>query len=241
MKSWQKIGAVTLVLLAVFGLRIYFIWRERNAPMVNTKPQVAERKLTADDVVLPRKLYIDDLNSAKALVGKTVWVQSGFALDYYPYAGHRVEFAHSAGVLPSVEALQISDIITEKAPANLATRIPLGDKQVFAVFKMPNDNKDYATAIGYIQGGDSKYYCDDIFYYDDPHQMYKFWPADVWQAIDQHQPKPGMNELQTAMALGMIQQSESSDIGNRTVDYDAGGKKWTVTFQNDKATTVKAQ
>jgi hypothetical protein len=241
MKSWQKIGAVTLVLLAVFGLRIYFIWRERNAPMVNTKSQVAERKLTADDVVLPRKLYIDDLNSAKALVGKTVWVQSGFALDYYPYAGHRAEFAHSAGVLPSVEALQISDIITEKAPANLATRIPLGDKQVFAVFKMPNDNKDYATAIGYIQGGDSKYYCDDIFYYDDPHQMYKFWPADVWQAIDQHQPKPGMNELQTAMALGMIQQSESSDIGNRTVDYDAGGKKWTVTFQNDKATTVKAQ
>lgn len=241
MKTWQKTGAVTLVLLAVFGIRIYFIWRERNAPMVNTKPQVAERKLTADDVVLPRKLYIDDLKSAKALVGKTVWVQSGFTLDYYPYAGHRVEFAHGAGVLPSVEALQISDIITEKAPANLATRIPLGDKQVFAVFKMSNDAKSYATAIGYIQGDDSKYYCDDIFYYDDPHQMYKFWPADVWQAIDQHQPKPGMNELQTAMALGMIQQSESSDIGNRTVDYDAGGKKWAVTFQNDKATAVKAE
>ena len=238
MKSWQKIGAVTLVVLLAFGIRVYFIWRERNAPMVNTKPQVAERKLTADDVVLPRKLYIDDLKSAKALDNKTVWVQSGFTLDYYPYAGHRVEFAHSAGVLPSVDPLQIQDIITEKAPANLATRVPLGDKQVFAIFKLPNDSKEYATAIGYIQGDDSKYYCDDIFYYDDPHVMYKFWPADVWQAVDQHKPKPGMNELQTAMALGMIQQSESSDIGNRTVNYDAGGKKWAVTFQNDKATTV---
>jgi hypothetical protein len=238
MKSWQKIGAVTLVVLLIFGVRIFFLWRERHAPMVE-KPQVVERKLTQDDVVLPRKLYIDDLKSAEVLVGKTVWVQSGFTLDYYPYTAHHVEFTHQAGVLPSVEALQIEDIVTEKAPANPATRIPLGDKQVFAIFKLPNDSKDYATAIGYLQGSDSKYYCDDIFYYDDPHVMYKYWPADVWQAIDQHQPKPGMNELQTAMALGMIQQSESSDIGNRTVDYDAGGKKWSVIFQNDKATSVK--
>ena len=240
MKTWQKIGAVTLVLLVIFGIRFYFLWRERNAPM-EQKQQVAQRKLTQDDVVLPRKLYIDDLKSAQALVGKTVWVQSGFTLDYYPYAGRHVEFAHSSGVLPSVEPLQIQDIITEKAPANLATRVPLGDKQVFAVFKLKNDNKVYATAIGYLQGTDSKYYCDDIFYYDDPHQMYKFWPADVWQAVDKHHPIVGMNELQTAMALGMIQQSESSDIGNRTVDYDAGGKKWAVAFQNDKATTVTPQ
>lgn len=241
MKTWQAIGLVTLLVLAIAGIRIYFIWRERNAPDVNTKPQVAERKLSADDVVLPRKLYIDDLKSAKALDGKTVWVQSGFTLDYYPYAAHHVEFAHPAGVLPSVEPLQIEDIITEKAPANLATRVPLGDKQVFAVFKEPDDAKEYATAIGYIQGDDSKYYCDDIFYYDDPHVMYKFWPADVWQTIDQHKAKAGMSELQTAMSLGMIQQSESSDIGNRTVDYDAGDKKWAVTFQNDKATTVTPQ
>jgi hypothetical protein len=239
-KTWQKFGAVTLVLLIIFGIRFYFLWRERH-DQGNVPPPRVERKLTADDVVLPRKLYIDDLTSAKALDGKTVWIQSGFTLDYYPYAAHHVEFAHKAGVLPSVEALQVGDIVTEKAPANLATRIPLGDKQVFAVFKLPNDSKEYATAIGYIQGSDSKYYCDDIFYYDDPHAMYKFWPADVWRAVDQHKPIPGMNELQTAMALGMIQQSESSDIGNRTVDYDAGGKKWAVTFQNDKATTVTPQ
>jgi hypothetical protein len=239
-KTWQKIGSVTLVLLIIFGIRFYFLWRERHETGA-LPPQRVERKLTADDVVLPRKLYIDDLKSAKALDGKTVWIQSGFTLDYYPYSAHRVEFAHKEGVLPSVQPLQIEDIITQKAPADLATRIPLGDKQVFAVFKMPNDSKDYATAIGYLQGDDSKYYCDDIFYYDDPHQMYKFWPADVWQAVDQHKPIAGMNELQTAMALGMIQQSESSDIGNRTVDYDAGGKKWAVTFQNDKATDVKQQ
>ncbi|MBB6145899.1 hypothetical protein HNQ77_003869 [Silvibacterium bohemicum] len=240
MKNLKIIGLVTLLLLVVFGLRIYFIWRERNAPVAQ-KPQRVERQLTADDVVLPRKLYIDDLKSAKALIGKTVWVQSGFTLDYYPYVAHHVEFAHPAGVLPSVEPLQIEDILTEKAPANLATRVPLGDKQVFAIFKKRDDNKEFATAIGSIQGDDSKYYCDDIFYYDDPHQMYKHWAADVWQSIDQHQAKAGMSELQAAMSLGMIQQSDSSDIGNRTVHYDAGGKKWAVAFEKDKATNVTAE
>lgn len=240
MKSWQKIGLITLLVLLIVGIRIYFIWRERNAPVVQ-KPHVAERKLTADDVVQPRKLYIDDLGSARDLDGKTVWVQAGFELDYYPYVDHRIEFAHKVGVLPSAQPLQIQDIITERAPVGLHSRIPLGDHQVFAIFQFPNDDKQYATAIGYLQGNDSKYYCDDIFYYDDPRQMYKHWPADVWQAVDQHQPKPGMNELQTAMALGVIQQSDSSDYGNRTVHYDAGGKNWSVTFQNDKATAVKQE
>jgi hypothetical protein len=41
-----------------------------------------------------------------------------------------------------------------------------------------------------------------------------------------------------AMALGTIQQSDSKEIGNRTVTYDAGGKKWSVRFVKDKATTV---
>ena len=46
----------------------------------------------------------------------------------------------------------------------------------------------------------------------------------------------GMTELETAMALGVMQQSDSSDYGNRTVTYNAGPKHWAVTFENDKAT-----
>jgi hypothetical protein len=240
MKTWQKVGLATLLVLVVFSIRIYFLWKERHEPMVQ-KPQQQQQMLTDDDIVTPRKLYIDDLKSARVLVGKTIWVQAGFELDYFPYAGHSVNFAHKVGVLPSVQALEIKDIALAKAPASIASRIPLGDKQVYAIFELPGDTKQYATAIGSMQGTDSTYYCDDIFYYDDPHQMYKHWPADVWQAVDQHQPKPGMNELQVAMALGVIQQSDSSSYGNRTVHYDAGGKQWNVSFQHDKATNVQAQ
>ena len=83
-------------------------------------------------MVQPRKLFIDDLKSAKDLIGKPVWVQAGYEMDYYPYAGHRVDFAHKVGVLPSVQRLDIKDIVLEKVPANVATRIPRGTAQAFA-------------------------------------------------------------------------------------------------------------
>jgi hypothetical protein len=237
MKTWQAMGLLTLVVLLAAGGYLAYVFHERNEPGVQ-QARAPERPVTDDEVVQPRKMYIATLKDAKDLVGETVWVQSGYALDYYPFAPGRVEFSHPAGVLPSVQQLTIGQIMTEKAPANLAMRVPIGDKQVFAVFKMPGDAKEYATAIGTIKGTDETYYADQMFYYDDPHQLYKHWPPDVWQAVDQHKPKPGMNELQVAMALGTIQQSQSSDIGNRTVTYDAGGKKWSVSFQKDKATTV---
>lgn len=240
MKSWKIVSLVTLVVLIIFAIRVYFIWRERHEAMA-VPSRAAEPQLTQDQMILPRKMYIHDLDDAKALAGKNVWIQAGYSLDYYPYADHRVDFAHKAGVLPSVQKLAIESIVPEKVPSDFASRMPHGDKQAFAVFKLPNDPKEYATGIGFLQGSDWTFYCDDIFYYDDPHTMYNFWGPKVWAAIDAHHPIPGMNELQTAMALGVIQQSESSDIGNRTVDYQAGLQKWSVTFSNDKATTIKQE
>ena len=238
MKIWQKLALIFVPALLILGIGILIIRHMRNQPAA-VQPRNQERQLTEDQMVVPRKLFIDSLDSARALVGKPVWIQAGYELDYYPYAGHRVDFARKAGVLPSAQQLNITSIVTQKLPASVPTRIARGSAQAFAVFTMPGDSKEYATAIGSIAGSDTAFYCDNIFYYDDPHQMYKFWPADVWKAIDAHQPKAGMNELQTSMALGVMQQSDSSDYGNRTVTYDAGGKHWSVTFENDKATQVQ--
>ena len=202
-------------------------------------PPRQERQLTDDDIVQPRKMLIDDVKSAKDLIGKPVWIQAGYQLDYYPFVGRQVNFSHRAGLLPTTERLQVEDIVTQKAPPKAATRIPHGNEQVFVVFTLPKDSKKYATAVGYLAGADSKFYCDDIFYYDDPHQMYKHWPPDVWQAIDRHQPKAGMNELQVSMALGQVQTSDSTNYGNRTVHYDVAGKPWTVSFEHNHATEVR--
>ena len=238
MKTWQKLGLMILPAILIVAIGIFIIQRQRNAP-VNLPPKPQERAITADEAVVPRKMYIDSIESAKALDGKTVWVQAGYEMEYFPYKNHRVDYSKMAGVLPGVQALQIKDIVTQKKPASVATHVPGGDKQVLAVFTMPGNPGTYAVPIGDEDAGSYTFYCDQMFYYDDPHQMYNFWPANIWKAIDNHQPIAGMNELQTSMALGVIQQSQSSDIGNRTVDYDAGGKKWTVTFSNNKATSVK--
>ena len=40
--------------------------------------------MTQDDLVIPRKMYIDDLKSAKELDGKTVWMQAGYQLTITP-------------------------------------------------------------------------------------------------------------------------------------------------------------
>jgi hypothetical protein len=238
LKRWHRVGLLTLAILLIAGVRGYLIWKERNAPMAVPPPR-QERQLTDDDIVQPRKMLIDDVKSAKDLVGKPVWIQAGYQLDYYPFAGRQVNFSHRVGLLPTTERLQVEDIVTQKAPPKAATRIPHGNEQVFVVFTLPNDSKKYATAVGYLAGADSKFYCDDIFYYDDPHQMYKHWPPDVWQAIDEHQPKAGMNELQVSMALGQVQTSDSTNYGNRTVHYDVAGKPWTVSFEHNHATEVR--
>ncbi len=240
MKTWQKAALLILIPIALLAFGIWRINVARNRP-VAVPPRAQERPLTQDEMVQPRQLFIDDLKSARDLIGKPVWIHAGYELDYYPYTAHHVEFAHKAGVLPSAQRLDVVDIVLQKVPASVANRIAHGDKQAFAVFTMPGDSQQYATAIGYIQGTDSTYYCDKIFYYDDPRQMYNFWPVNVWQAIDQHRPITGMNELQTTMAVGVMQQSDSSDYGNRTVYYDAGPARWAVTFQNDKATQVQQQ
>ena len=109
------------------------------------------------------------------------------------------------------------------------------------LFTLPGDEKqEYATPVGAMDGSEEQYYSDLLFFYDDPHTIYAHWPRDVWTAVDAHEAKPGMNELQTRLAVGQkIQTDNPQAEGNRTVTYDANGKKWTVTFHGDKATAVK--
>lgn len=241
MKTWQKVGILTLLVFLVAAVRIYFVWRERNAPSTAQKQAYQEWVPTNDDIVPIRKMYIDDVKSAKALVGKPVWMKAGFQMAYFPYNGHRIDFAHKAGVIPSVEKLDVQDIVQQAIPSDVQDSIPHGTKQIFAVFDKNGDKQQYAVPIGFAKGSDLTFYCDDMFYYDDPHSMYKHWPADVWKTVDAHQAKSGMSELQATMSLGHIQRSDSADYGNRTVYYDSDGKKWAISFSKDKATSVKQE
>ncbi len=106
---------------------------------------------------------------------------------------------------------------------------------------MPHSPDLYATVIGAIDASQEEYFCDVLFYYDDPHTIYDNWPKNIWAAVDAHQVIPGMNELQTRMSIGQDQHVESAGEGTRTITYNQDGKKWTITFVSNKATKIQAQ
>ena len=74
-----------------------------------------------------------------------------------------------------MEKLQIKDVIVEVAPQSP------GERQVMAVFK--KDGKSYAFSIGSIKEDNYKFYSDDMLFIQDPHELYKHWPAEVWEAM----------------------------------------------------------
>ena len=78
--------------------------------------------------------------------------------------------------------------------------------------------------IGYETEGQYKIYSDEMFFVEDPHDLYKHWPADVWQAVDQHEVKAGMNEMQADFAVGMGMPDAGASTNEKTVHYPNGGK-----------------
>ena len=140
-----------------------------------------------------------------------MWVKEGYRYTYYPYdAGEkRADFGHEAGLLLPIEQLEIKDVMT-------ATSRGQGTGASDGLFQ--KEGKSYAVPIGFESDGQYKIYSDEMFFVEDPHDLYKHWPADVWQAVEQHQVKPGMNELQADFAIGMgVPDAGSSSLRERCV------------------------
>jgi len=162
-------------------------------------------------------------------------------MPYYPYTDGHVQFAKRIELIPSAERLDVKKIIKQAAPAGEDDGLSHGSRQVFAVFALPMGAALYATPIGAIQGSQEAYFTDLLFYYDDPHTIYDHWPKDVWAAVDAHEVKPGMSELETRMAIGSKTHSDGEKEGERTVTYDQNGKHWTVTYVKNRATVIKGE
>jgi hypothetical protein len=229
-KKMQIFLAAAIVLAG--GRAVYVVYERREAMKEDAKPKQVV-PLKADYYVTPKKLHAYDLKSARQLTEQPVWVKLGYQLTYYPYnvALHKTDFGHEAGTLTPLQKLSIQDVVTDVSP-----RAP-GIKQVMARFAL--DGKNYAFPIGAEKGQDFKIY-SDIFFLEDPHDLYKHWPAEVWQKIDAHKVQPGMSELQASFAIGMGVSEGSGDYGFRTLHYPNGEKPVVITFQNDKAVEIKA-
>jgi hypothetical protein len=230
-KKLQVFLAIAIVLAG--GRAAYIVYERHEAMKEDAKPK-PEMTLKADYYVTPKTVHAYDLKSARQFTEQPVWVKYGYQLTYYPYDSkrHKTDFGHEAGVLLPLQKLAIQDVVTDVAP-----QAP-GNKQVLACFSL--DGKNYAVPIGAEKGSDFKLRANDIFFIEDPHDLYRHWPADVWKKIDAHEVQSGMSELQATFAIGSGIPEGSGDYGSRTLHYANGGKPLVITFRNDKAVEIKA-
>ena len=135
----------------------------------------------------------------------------------------------------------MKDAVEQVAPKAATFRIPGGDKQVLLVFtQAETTRRSMRCRLGIEQAGQYTFYTDEIFFYDDPHELYKHWGPEIWKAVDAHQVILGMNERQVELSLGQVSQSTSKDYGNRMVVFANMGKPMAVTFVKNKVTAFRA-
>ncbi len=141
------------------------------------------------------------------------------------------DFKHEAGLLLPIEKLQITDVVLDNTPG------APDQKQMLAVFE--KEGKPYAFAFGVVKEGAYQIYADDMLFRQDPHELYKHWPADVWDAVDKHEARVGMKELQMELALGLGVLKGSGLGSERVIQYPNGGKPLTIVFQEGRAVDIK--
>jgi len=241
MKTWQKILIPTAITLLICGTYLFWVWKSRQNPGPSIQAGRASEPRSLDDVAVVRILSPAHFDDVTPLAGTSVWMKDGYTMPYFAVTGGRVDFSKRIGLIPAAQELQVKKIVKQAVPASVSDSVQHGSRQALAVFTLPGSKELYATPIGYMEGNEEAYYTDLLFYYDDPHKIYSNWSKEVWAAIDAHQVRPGMSELQTQMSIGENLHPDGQSEGDRTVTYNQDGKHWTVTYAGNRATVIKSQ
>ncbi len=184
----------TGVVAVIFALRIGCLIYERSRPL--SKSRVAQRVIEKDHLVAVPKFQVNDFQSARQLIGKTLWVKLGYAVEYYALqrSGGRTLKAPALQFKP-VEKLLVSDVIEKPIPA-------ARDKEVLLLFD--REGIKYATSVGRYDANMQSYQMllDELFYVKDPHELYEHWGEEVWKKVERHELEPGMTVTQVGLSLG---------------------------------------
>jgi hypothetical protein len=236
------LASAGLFVIVVAGL-IGNQYRKNHEEGPVKKDPYADIKVDPDNLVFLKKQRPDSLADERTLIGKTVWVSAGGQLDYFIDKAKHVDYAHPVGELLGATPLLIKDVFEQKAPATgpAVARIPPGQRHVLLAFTMPSSTDPktlYATPVGDYDNSLYTLLNDEIFFYDDPHQLYSHWGTDTWAHIDKHEVVPGMSENQAMMALGQVMKPDSDNTGDRGVTYDNNGHPISIEFAKNKAIKI---
>lgn len=227
----KLLQAILLIGIVAAGLRLVYIAYQRY--QANRPPeQRKEAAINPDYYVTPKKLHAYDLASAREVTRQPAWVKEGYRYTYYPYdpARRRADLRKETGTLGPIEKLEFTDVVTQPTPDDP------GSKQVLGVFR--KDSGQFAVPIGMEQSDNFQINFDEMFFIQDPRELYKHWPKDVWDAIAKHQVKPGMNEIQAVFAIGVGIPEPGTRTG-KTVNYPNGGSPVQIMYWEGRAVDIK--
>ncbi len=232
-KSAKIIQIALLVAIVVAGIRLATDLLERRQTAKSAPKAATTPPLPPEAYVVPKKLYPYDLKSAGQLTRQPVWVKEGYRYAIFPYdkSAKRADLEHDAGTLGPIERLQIAAVTAQPTPGTP------GQRQVLALFS--RNGKEYAVPVGVEKDGDYHIYADEMFYYQDPRQLYDFWSPDVWDAISRHQVTAGMNEIQADFAVGMGIPEPGDSPERKVVHYPYGGHPLVVTYREGRAADIR--
>jgi len=234
----------TIVLLLVLAIRIGLIYKANHEE--GPPPKLVDAPTITDDEAVAynlRKLRPDSLKDVRELIGKTVWVSAGGQMDYYHDTGDHVDYAHPVGILQGAVPMFIKGVFEQVAPKSgrAVLRIGPGQRHVLVAFTMPKSDTPtalYAVPVGFFDVGSYTLYDDQLFFYDDPHELYKHWGPEMWSHIDKHEAVLGMSENQAMVALGEVIDPRGDKPGNRTIYFDNNLHPVAIEFVNGKAVRI---
>ncbi len=219
----QKIQLFLALGLLVAGLRLAYILYQRHqeAHAKLALPTAAKLNTVPDDYAYLPSSGVYDAHSARNLIGKTVWVRLGYSSSAYRVAGGRVLPASQAQALPLPP-------LTELRLRGVLRQNWQGARGIFYTF-------DYQGALRAVEigienpDGSATMQVDNLFFMADPHQIYNFWPARIWNLIAHHQVAIGMTQAQTMLALGGAQ-TVSLGVTHQTFLFPGQHPPMEVTF-----------
>jgi len=247
MENGAKIAiGVTAVFVVAIGIRVGLIYKANHEEGPTPTQPAPTRVINEDDLVFLKKQRPDSLKDERDLIGKTIWVSAANQMDYYVDTGKHVDYAKPVGLLKGAEPLDVKEVFEQKPPSTgrAVMRIAAGQKHVLLGFTMPNSGdpkKLYAVPVGNYDSTGYNFFTDEIFFYDDPHELYKHWGTAMWQHVDKHEAVVGMSENQAMMSLGQVITPHGDKMGDRSVTYDNDGHPVTITFENGKAVKVQPE
>ena len=81
------------------------------------------------------------------------------------------------------------------------------------------DGKQHSFAVS----GGGRFFVDEIFFIEDPRELYSHWTDEDWVKIEAHRVEAGMSEFQIVFALGFGEIIEQRAGGKyRVVEYRGG-------------------